>query len=673
MSSSRNRSSKDVSPHRNERNAYPLQAYLDFVPGGINYGGSESNDPTAIFSNRRNYYSLNTTVPEPIVARARCADATLRKYALRFANQESQKMDVKLPSATAIPPHRLPSLSILAEAAFGPLTGIHALSVRKWADSMVLAYLENNDDQNAKESTQMIKEILAASDDELVREYEGMKNQVPPISPGNSKPSSAPNSPSQRGKDLISVLKNMHQKHIELNNANDSSLSPMPVRPCGYVFKKNDMAWNCRTCQTDSTCVICDPCFHASDHEGHEVYFHRTNPGGCCDCGDIEAWKIEGCCPMHRPRQELAGDLCVVANKDMESPTIENSPSGITDEKLDFEAVKASLRGRSDGEICVKEMLPPKFAAALGVVIGAALNSVIQAIDGSAIGADPVQWTRRWADQLRKIKDGRAFDEEYVMSDKQPSAKTISEATKLEFPNRFKLHLRLHNDDIHTYDEVTEALYRQMRSYSNPQPKNDEKDETDTAHGIVDSLDEAKVLTGRVDSEGQAVVKAYSTMNGAMAGFERMKRFGLHCAVLSSPQLDLEARARVLLSWLSDIAEAHPAVSALVVQALVDVTEGLDSLGGVYVWGNSRMIPPWSFSDGYLSSSRVSIQEYGFEDGIDIPGWRRRMDVFPPHLQSSFLTREESKRLHVLGRATLNETSSPRKGMCTIQCCHVLI
>lgn len=30
------------------------------------------------------------------------------------------------------------------------------------------------------------------------------------------------------------------------------------------------------------------------------MYFHRTAPGGCCDCGDEEAWAEEGCCDRHR-------------------------------------------------------------------------------------------------------------------------------------------------------------------------------------------------------------------------------------------------------------------------------------------------------------------------------------------------------------------------------------
>ena len=69
---------------------------------------------------------------------------------------------------------------------------------------------------------------------------------------------------------------------------------------CGYIFKTGDIAWVCRTCQTDDTCVLCQDCFANSNHEGHEVFFHRTRAGGCCDCGDLEAWKAEGCCPKHR-------------------------------------------------------------------------------------------------------------------------------------------------------------------------------------------------------------------------------------------------------------------------------------------------------------------------------------------------------------------------------------
>ena len=68
---------------------------------------------------------------------------------------------------------------------------------------------------------------------------------------------------------------------------------------CGHCFLDGEIVWNCKTCQVDDTCVLCDKCFHNSDHRGHDVRFHRTRAGGCCDCGDPEAWAPEGFCNVH--------------------------------------------------------------------------------------------------------------------------------------------------------------------------------------------------------------------------------------------------------------------------------------------------------------------------------------------------------------------------------------
>ena len=49
----------------------------------------------------------------------------------------------------------------------------------------------------------------------------------------------------------------------------------------------------------DETCVICNECYQASNHEGHDVYFYHSTVGGCCDCGDCDAWKSTGFCDKH--------------------------------------------------------------------------------------------------------------------------------------------------------------------------------------------------------------------------------------------------------------------------------------------------------------------------------------------------------------------------------------
>lgn len=47
---------------------------------------------------------------------------------------------------------------------------------------------------------------------------------------------------------------------------------------------------------------MCTDCFHATDHDDHNVAFYLAQqPGGCCDCGDSEAWRELLRCPLHPP------------------------------------------------------------------------------------------------------------------------------------------------------------------------------------------------------------------------------------------------------------------------------------------------------------------------------------------------------------------------------------
>jgi hypothetical protein len=88
----------------------------------------------------------------------------------------------------------------------------------------------------------------------------------------------------------------------ELGNA-------IPRRVCQFPFKRNDIVWVCRTCQADETCVLCHACFSQSNHEGHDVAFYHAQAGGCCDCGDPDAWNPLGFCPHHGRATACESDL----------------------------------------------------------------------------------------------------------------------------------------------------------------------------------------------------------------------------------------------------------------------------------------------------------------------------------------------------------------------------
>lgn len=633
--------------------------------------------------------------------------------------------------------------------------------------------------------------------------------------------------------------------------------------PCGYVFRRGDIAWNCRTCQTDATCVLCDNCFRESDHVGHEVLFHRTTPGGCCDCGDLEAWNVNGMCPRHRPpppqedddegeddEEEELDEVEVVGygqersaggkrrkkkEGDITTPAIGGGggTGGIDD---DFEAVRAAQRTRLDHErhvdgIPAKNVtvgnatprpLPPRLAAALATVIASTIQSILIGVEGSAIGADVSQWRLQWADEICKIWNGVSEDEEYyrrgavlwerlidekrrskmkdneMMGRSSPSSSSSSaiieeeianemeiEKDRLwahprhildshnehyasELPPNYQLLLRLHNDDVHTFEEVINALHsksdgpipvpvggrgsvgevggagvsgeelkalssavasaeesrnnavnqsqrnrpfaedpdstqqqrRVYRTYSssnsssggsrgggissspisNRSPTNnsiggtnglmvDAEDtplsptgmqfvsEVDPSAALIAPIDVATDLTRKVDADGQVSVRAYETINDAGIGFSRLRESaGLHCEVLTSARIESEERAKVLLEWLGSLIGSHPAVSAMIVQCLVDVTEGDDVLcgernnktssipgkcRGVAGWLTPKMMPCWSGTSELWSGKESR--------NIIIPAWRRRFDAFPPYLESSYLTREEGRELFRLG------------------------
>lgn len=55
-----------------------------------------------------------------------------------------------------------------------------------------------------------------------------------------------------------------------------------------------------RDCALDESCVLCSRCFRASDHGTHNVsFFIAQQSGGCCDCGDPEAWRCSLQCSYH--------------------------------------------------------------------------------------------------------------------------------------------------------------------------------------------------------------------------------------------------------------------------------------------------------------------------------------------------------------------------------------
>ncbi|MEW5302971.1 MAG: hypothetical protein WDW36_005706 [Sanguina aurantia] len=71
--------------------------------------------------------------------------------------------------------------------------------------------------------------------------------------------------------------------------------------PCTAVWTAGTIAYRCRTCQTSASSAVCISCFKAGGHDAHDYVIYKSPAGGCCDCGDLSSWRLDGCCRQHRP------------------------------------------------------------------------------------------------------------------------------------------------------------------------------------------------------------------------------------------------------------------------------------------------------------------------------------------------------------------------------------
>eukprot|EP00960_Hanusia_phi_P074940 768348-Hanusia_phi.AAC.1 len=78
---------------------------------------------------------------------------------------------------------------------------------------------------------------------------------------------------------------------------------------CGHVFESEEWIYKCLQCCADPTCCFCSKCFENSPCRklGHRTQLARSSGGGCCDCGDPEAWNPSSFCSIHQAKSE---DTC---------------------------------------------------------------------------------------------------------------------------------------------------------------------------------------------------------------------------------------------------------------------------------------------------------------------------------------------------------------------------
>ena len=112
---------------------------------------------------------------------------------------------------------------------------------------------------------------------------------------------------------LAAVLCVMCQKEVPhfLEFLKSSGL--ITKQSCSVIWNRGDWLYHCLDCQADPQCALCVECFEESLHKGHKYSISRAG-GGCCDCGDENAWNPDTFCSKHRKREVSEAEKKVFAS-----------------------------------------------------------------------------------------------------------------------------------------------------------------------------------------------------------------------------------------------------------------------------------------------------------------------------------------------------------------------
>ncbi|KAG6610192.1 E3 ubiquitin-protein ligase UBR1 [Phytophthora cinnamomi] len=257
-------------------------------------------------------------------------------------------------------------------------------------------------------------------------------------------------------------------------SAKEKALAPAQVlaklprterkRVCGAIFSADEIAYSCRNCQLDTTCVMCKDCFTHSDHAGHDVYFQRTTAGSSCDCGDLHAWKRSGFCSRHKgaegaesgaKKHKLPKHIGLMAPVVIDA-VVEHIYQVMLGVDYGFELAEAL-------ELFTRD-LPPKFLP---------IQSDTDVADASAAAgssrAVPTRSTRLSAQftsdpGARTNGPGGRLEAQPKEVQREPNSSENSPTAGVLFG------IRLHNDDVHSLNEVINHLYVEL-GMSKPQAR----------------------------------------------------------------------------------------------------------------------------------------------------------------------------------------------------------
>ncbi|KAF9259157.1 hypothetical protein L218DRAFT_981591 [Marasmius fiardii PR-910] len=279
----------------------------------------------------------------------------------------------------------------------------------------------------------------------------------------------------------------------------------IPGRPCSHVLKKGESCFRCKDCSLDDSCVICSKCFHATDHEGHNVsFFIAQQPGGCCDCGDPEAWRVPLKCPYHPPADDTG------------NPSTTHPSSSSSSNRGSQRPIPEIVPPVKDYPYRIS--VPSELKETMNRTVGYALDFVLDTLDYSP-------------------------DEPSVPSNEadlrlQPSADPMM---------KDQYCVIIWNDDKHSFDEVIKLIC----------------DLTGR------SREEATEMTQRIDENGREMIEMSTDVSRLLEMAQSIAQIDLGVTIQRAYDTFREQVASVIIEWLVDLTQCRLGTDTLILREII--------------------------------------------------------------------------------------------------------
>ncbi|OCH94170.1 hypothetical protein OBBRIDRAFT_884943 [Obba rivulosa] len=281
----------------------------------------------------------------------------------------------------------------------------------------------------------------------------------------------------------------------------------VPGRPCGHIFKKGEACFRCKDCALDDSCVMCSKCFEATDHSDHNVsFFIAQQSGGCCDCGDVEAWRNPINCPHHPSSSQATEYLSNFALK-----TLQTTPKVAPKVFLGQDVPPVR-------DYPYRTSAPAELRETMSRTVGYALDFLLDTLDYSP--------------------------DETIVPATEGDLRTQSTGDPML---RDQFCIVLWNDDKHSFDEVVNLLC----------------DLTGR------DWEDASELVDRIDEHGREIIDMHSNVPKLLESAHTIAQIDLGVTVRRAYDTFREQVAAVIIEWLLDLTRSRLGSDALNLREII--------------------------------------------------------------------------------------------------------